>query len=89
MTKDNIQPISDRHITFARALVALAREHGANSLEVKFSLTGTTLWPPGSDCGWDDVRVTFQWSEGRHGSLSRFALRAESFISILEKEEAK
>lgn len=80
------QPVEDRHVTFARALIALAREHGADDLEVRFSLTGGKLWPPGKDTGWSDARVRFQWNEGRHGSPSRAGLYAESFVSIKETE---
>ncbi len=45
-------------------LIALARAHGMNNLEVKFDHSGDRI-------GWSvphrDTKTTFNWSEGRHG----------------------
>lgn len=81
---DNLDPIKDAHIAFSHALVALAREHGASSLEVKYSLTGSAKKWDDPKPTWDPTRVTFNWSEGRHGDPSRFLLRAEANMSIEE-----
>lgn len=36
--------IPDDHMKFARALIALAREHSMNNLKVEFDHTGTLDW---------------------------------------------
>lgn len=78
------KPINDEHVAFARALVALAREHGANNLEVKFQLTGGRRFFEQQS---NYTGLRFNWSEGRHGVPSRFALYAEAYISLPEKAE--
>ena len=78
------QPVDERHVAFARALIALAREHGADNLEVRFSLTGSKLYRAEA---WSSARVTFNWSEGRHGSTSQAMLRAESTVTIKEQAD--
>lgn len=84
---DKAQPVGDKHIAFARALIALCRQHGANNIEVEFSLTGKKMWPPSKNEEWSDARVMFTWAEGRHADQSRALLRAETSISIEEKPE--
>lgn len=80
----NPQPINDPHVAFARALVALARQHSVGNLQVEFSITSSSAFREGR---WNGTRVKFHWSEGRHGSSSSFLLSAEAHISVTEEEE--
>lgn len=83
MTDDKAQPIRDEHQAFARDLVALARQHGANHLRVEFALTGGRRL---FEEQYDPTRVRFDWQQGRHGARSRFGLRAEAHISVEEAQ---
>jgi hypothetical protein len=68
MIADNRQPVSDHHIAFGRAIVALAREHGFSHLRVQF-------W--GDDrVGWD--AITMDWASGRHGIKNHLTFKAEA-----------
>lgn len=78
------QPVNDEHIAFARAVVALARKHGANRLKVEFNLSGDRRFFE-DRCNWQTV--TFDWSEGRHGDQANIGLRAEARIGVSEGED--
>lgn len=69
--QDNREPIEARHVTFAQALVALAREHGVKNVTADFyggGIGDTQRW----------TKIHLAWSEGRHGDRSRISLRAEA-----------
>jgi len=84
MTEAKPQPISEEHRAFARAVVALAREHGARSLVVDFNLCSSTRFRQQTD---DWTRVKLTWAEERHGSKGRISLHAEANDSFPEIEE--
>jgi hypothetical protein len=80
------KPITNGHIEFAHALVALAREHGADDLKVEFRLSGPTRMD-GDWSAYDPTRLSFQWHSGRHGDRTGFTLRAEASVEIDERPE--
>ncbi len=83
MVDSNPTPVTDEHIEFAHALVALARKHEADNLDVSFRLTGGRRFFEHRD---DYQNVKFQWHEGRHGERSRFLLKAEATVSVEERK---
>lgn len=83
MSDDNPKPISDEHKAFARALVALAREHGSSMLKVEFRLSSSKRFRADTS---DWTVVHLGWAEGRHGVDSTLSLRAEAHETIREKE---
>ena len=82
---DDGSPLNDRHVAFAKALIGLCREHGANHVSVRFQLTGSKLWSPGEE-RWSDANVAFDWAEGRYGAKARALLKAETHLSIEEPD---
>lgn len=84
---DNPQPIKDYHIVFARAVVALAREHGVGDVRLKFRRASSTMMRRG-EYHWDATEVSLTWHEGRHGSEDqiKLELRAEAISNVPEKE---
>lgn len=62
--------IEDAHRTFARALVALAREHGMDSLTANYRLA----FP--RDPPWNSDEVSLRWGAGRHGVRDRIHLES-------------
>ena len=77
--------ITDAHKAFARAMVALAREHKMNQFDVNMTCRlGFRHEGPGS---FDTVRFT--WSEGRHGAESRIEIHAAEQVYISEKFSAE
>ena len=72
--------VTEEHRDFARAVVALAREHKMSSLQMTFRCSYTFSSGP-----WEQIRM--QWSEGRHGVESQIELRTESIDRISEKEQ--
>lgn len=84
MKRDRPEPITDEHTVFARELVALARKHGADLVQVDFRLTGGRRM---FEEQYDPTRVSFSWHEGRHGEPAQFTLRAEAEIYVDEMAE--
>lgn len=78
MERDNRQPIEPRHEAFARAMVAVAREHGFRDLKCDFY---------GGKEGEMWTRVSMAWHEGRHGSQERISMRAEAIHHITELDQ--
>lgn len=76
-------PVRDEHVAFARALVALAREHGIGLFDATFARDSSSI----RDDDWNPARVTMTWREGRHGTAGRIGLRAEANHSVTEREE--
>jgi hypothetical protein len=77
-------PVRDEHVAFARALVALAREHGVGFLDATFARDAEAM----RDDEWNPARVTLTWREGQHGSAGRIGLRAEAVHSVSEIKES-
>ena len=78
------EPIIDRHVAFARALVSLCREHGVDTISVNhFTLASSRLFFDAEQ--YNSTRVALSWSEGRHGDKGQISLRAEASINITEK----
>lgn len=75
--RDNREPIEQRHVDFARALVALAREHGVRNLTADYYGGG-----PLDNERWTKVHMS--WALGRHGDRSRISLRAEAIHHCTE-----
>lgn len=76
---------AEKHAAFARAVVALAREHQMDSLTVSFRANFNSLFPPGQPPS--EVysgQVTMAWSEGRHGDRNEIKLRFEGGITVDE-----
>jgi hypothetical protein len=78
------KPIVDAHIEFARELVALARKHGANRLDLTFDLSSSRNFFEHRS-NWQRVRLC--WSEGRHGAKSRISLSADVKAEFTEEVE--
>ncbi len=77
---DELKP---EHVDFARALVALAREHKVGSLEVTFRDSVSTIHSVPDFWRWKQMRMT--WSEGRHGDSSRITLKHEAETQVDER----
>lgn len=72
--------ITKAHIEFARAAVALARQHGMGAVTVSFSLS---VRHP--DAGRDTYgRVQMAWTDGRHGVPSQITITSEETLRIGE-----
>lgn len=70
---------------FALELVALARKHGANHLQMKFDMTGHTAdWKVRDK--WNHGYISLEWNNGRHGARDKIHLHYESHVSLLEME---
>lgn len=75
--------VNNRHRAFARAVVALARQHGMNNLNMTFRESSSAMELP-ADRSWEEVRA--QWSEGRHGIKSNIELFTQARDTIGEGE---
>lgn len=71
--------ITNEHIAFARAVVALAREHKMDSIDITFrpGFYSPVKYP-------DNVRVRVCWSSGRHGDKSNMTFSFEESKSVPE-----
>jgi uncharacterized protein (DUF1330 family) len=66
---------------FAKEVVALARKHGADRLD----MSGHVHW---QEENWNRNSMVLVWSEGRHAERNRISLRYESTVSLLEDKDA-
>lgn len=73
--------ITEYHKTFVRAVVALAREHHMDALDLKFR---TGFDHPAGDHY--SEQISMSWSTGRHGDSSNILLSCRSEQGIKEKE---
>lgn len=73
--------VTEQDVVFARAVIALAREHGMTGVSLEFrhnfDLSLTT-------CSHERKRV--QWSAGRHGDTSEIRFSVDAEASFAEKE---
>lgn len=76
--------ITEKHKEFARAVVALAREHGANNLNVAFDFGSSQKFLAGE---YGDLKTHFSWKEGRHGASERITLSASETVFMKEQIE--
>ncbi|MGE8135690.1 hypothetical protein ACQKO5_18955 [Novosphingobium subterraneum] len=72
---DNHQPIKDYHVAFARAVVALARDHGVGSVKMQFRRASSLAF---TNEQWDATEVSLVWHEGRHGDKAPLELKLEA-----------
>lgn len=73
--------ITVEHEAFARAVVALAREHGASMVTMKFRLASCKRFLA-DRAQWDEVDIA--WTEGRHGGADSIELRTQAKARISE-----
>lgn len=74
---DNLQPIKDYHVDFARAVIALARQHGVGDVRMQFRRASSSIMR--HDMGqWDSTDVSLTWHEGRHGDKAPLELKLEA-----------
>lgn len=73
--------VTKKHIEFARVVVALAREHKMNHLDMTFDASSST----NDDPHWEKVRMT--WREGRHGDTNEIRLETKAELTIEETEK--
>lgn len=73
--------IHEEHKAFARAVVALAREHGMDNIALTFRFGYDKAFAPGVGDS-DPVHAT--WSTGRHGADGKISMESKSFQSIGE-----
>lgn len=72
--------ITDRHREFAKAVVALAREHKMNNLKMDFQVAYTM----------EELlhqtyeQVSMSWSSGRHGDKGQIHLESKAVETITE-----
>lgn len=83
--KDNPSPVKDPHVAFARAVVALAREHGVGMVDIHFHLASSRFFRERER--YDHTRIRAQWAEGRHGDGGRITLQAEATLGVPETAE--
>lgn len=69
--------ITDKDRSFARAVVALSREHKVNRIDVSFC-------SPHDDV-YHESDVRFQWSNGRHGAEERIIMQSLQRCDFGEK----
>lgn len=75
--------VTPEHEAFARAVVALAREHGMTGLRLSFRRSSTLMLAVGPF-----EEVTMTWSEGRHGVSTSITLETRGAHTISEKASA-
>lgn len=76
--------IQPEHRAFARAVVALAREHKMTDIQLAFrcslrSAAGSQLLP------WSYEVIKATWCEGRHGEESNIAMETRATEGVTEK----
>lgn len=76
------QTVTQRHIEFARAVVALARQHGMDNLTVNYRESLTACW--GRDEKWNSEQVTATWREGRHGDETNISIEYRAAVGVPE-----
>lgn len=69
--------INERHEAFARAVVALAREHRMNHLALSFDESSSRNFSVDFSRH-SGPMVHCTWSEGRHGDETNIIMRSES-----------
>lgn len=76
--------ITDEHRAFARELVALARKHGVNHVNMEFNFGSHKKFREEtiSNRMWE--RVTLRWAEGRHGDLNDITLETRAADTFKE-----
>lgn len=74
--------INDRHLAFARAVVALAREHAMDGLKLEFHETFRFNDQPAD---FNHENISMHWHSGRHGSESQIQLECRASAKIEEK----
>lgn len=75
--------ITDAHRDFARAVVALAREHGMNHINMTFDNSSSQSFSKGVQNSWE--KVTMNWREGRHGDNMPIEIVLTATQNLLEK----
>lgn len=76
--------ITDAHRKFARAVVALAREHGMNHMSLSFDMSSSEMFlnrPESYSWG----QVTMNWKEGRHGDTAPIKIELHEQQDVREK----
>lgn len=58
--------ITEEHRIFARQVVALAREHGMNHLQMKFDSRSSSNYLKHNRAAYGASEITLVWEEGRH-----------------------
>lgn len=74
--------VTDQDVEFARAVVALARQHGMTGISMEFRQNFDLAQVTGCYCG---KRIT--WSEGRHGDSADIRFRTEAEASFPERSK--
>ena len=74
--------MTEKHEAFARAVVALAREHKMNHIALSFRLNSDNS----RECGpWSNPTTTITWNEGRNGDRNDIQMRSETYRSLREE----
>lgn len=76
--------LKPEHTAFARALVALARQHQIGSLDVTLRDSVSTINSGSDFWAWKQMRM--QWSEGWHGDTSNIKLKHEAETVLTEQD---
>lgn len=87
MISDNPKPIKDYHVAFARAVVALAREHGVDQVTMEFRRGWSTTHNIEAAERWDSNIVCLHWHAGRHGAPAPVELKLEARASAVVPEK--
>jgi len=74
--------IHEKHRDFARAVVALARQHGMTGLEMSFRADFNSQCKI-ADLRSDDIKMI--WALGRHGVENEIKLSASQYVIFSEK----
>lgn len=77
------QTVTERHVDFARAVVALARLHGMDNLRMTYRENVGAAWARGDK--WNSEDVTMNWSQGRHGDQSRLSIEYRASLAVDER----
>lgn len=75
--------ITEKDTAFAKALVALAREHNVHGLHADWNLNSSHNFLNGDSIHYSQVSLV--WGEGRHGAKTRFSISATETVNMEEE----
>lgn len=76
--------VTDQDVVFARAVVALARQHGMTGITLEFRHDFDLSLETRAH-----ERKRLQWSTGRHGDMSEIKFSVEATASFAEQQEGE
>ncbi len=75
--------ITEKDTDFAKALVALAREHNVHGMTASWNLNSSQNFLSGGRIHYSQVDLV--WAEGRHGVKTRYSISAKETVDMEEE----